>query len=1072
MGRRKKSEFSYYERSSSSQSRSIVLQGSQDGRRVVPELQTIVPTRSLLQPATPAPRLPRAPSSSRPDDREGYTFDEPWDQDDGLDEDQGGLLGIDDVGEIVQITAADVALGHARRYANSDYPLVTWIPYRGQYLDEVVRMEGRGPWAAVDKCPGCNAPESPTVRCRDCVGRGLVCAHCAVRAHAANPLHVLERWTGAFFERVPLAKLGPGLDVQLMHSPGSVCGHRQRAREDFTVLHTNGVHLVNLYFCGCGLSSGIERRQQLLRMGWWPATPVDPQSAATFQCMDTFHLLSLQGKVTGYDFYKSLELLTDASGLSKVPDRAASFMMMARQWRHITMMKRAGRGHDPLGIDGTSPGECAVACPACPLPGVNIPDDWEVAPKNRSWLYRLILAMDANFRLKNRLRSSRAKDPGLNTGMAYFVGDDEYNRHVEMFKEQNEISGCSRFAAVAAANLKSSKGLRVTGVGGIFCARHDFWRGNGLGDLQKGERYCNMDYIFLSSLVNVANKSLLVSYDIACQWSKNLLSRARCLPSFRLPAILDFVVPKFHLPAHKESCHAPYGLHYKEGAGQTDGESPERSWADMNGAAASTKEMGPGSRHDTLDDHCGHANWRKFVGLIPLLRRRLSVALTEAADQCDVYTDFTEALSTDHPVELQEWKDEIQQWEDDPTGMENPYHKPELEEPESTVAEVRLELAEKDGAAVMAATTPPPPAVSAFLLLGLKIETMQLKLRLDGQGERTAHQAALIQESRTAVLRLVRRLRADQDYHMPRLSSIMDSDESASGHETQRPEHIKLYLPSDFPTADRHEHCEPSMSAMEAKLRHAAMAQALNDLRYQLRFRTYMNKWKIKNIKGQRPNTRARSAQANIEGSVKRAAETYRLNYKAYKSLVGDGVWQDKFQELKNEDIRGLGRRLVEDIDNASEERSRDYVRSRNGGVASGESSYTLPWIWYSAGTGEGLELGDDLKLEWFKSRARAKRWTEEVIFLSEEMRRVVAYCGWKSMWWTARGEMRDVEALPELQEGIRAYAAKQASILDRFAVQASMQWEELREAGEVFVEAHDDDGTRLAPEAVPMEVD
>lgn len=123
-----------------------------------------------------------------------------------------------------------------------------------------------------------------------------------------------------------------------------------------------------------------------------------------------------------------------------------------------------------------------------------------------------------------------------------------------------------------------------------------------------------MDYVFLSSLVLTLACSLLVSYDIACQWSKNLSARARELP-FELPADIDFVVPKFHLPAHREQCHAPYSLHYKTGAGQTDGETPERNWADMNGAAASTKEMGPGARHDTLDDHCGNSNWRKLVRL-------------------------------------------------------------------------------------------------------------------------------------------------------------------------------------------------------------------------------------------------------------------------------------------------------------------------------------------------------------------------------------------------------------------------------------------------------------------------
>jgi hypothetical protein len=42
-------------------------------------------------------------------------------------------------------------------------------------------------------------------------------------------------------------------------------------------------------------------------------------------------------------------------------------------------LKRAGRGQDPLGVGGTSQGELAVECPACPQPGRNLPADWENA---------------------------------------------------------------------------------------------------------------------------------------------------------------------------------------------------------------------------------------------------------------------------------------------------------------------------------------------------------------------------------------------------------------------------------------------------------------------------------------------------------------------------------------------------------------------------------------------------------------------------------------------------------------------------------------------------------------------
>lgn len=50
------------------------------------------------------------------------------------------------------------------------------------------------------------------------------------------------------------------------------------------------------------------------------------------------------------------------------------------------MAKRAGRGHDSAGANATSPGECALLCPACPHPGKNLPDNWENAPRIKKYV--------------------------------------------------------------------------------------------------------------------------------------------------------------------------------------------------------------------------------------------------------------------------------------------------------------------------------------------------------------------------------------------------------------------------------------------------------------------------------------------------------------------------------------------------------------------------------------------------------------------------------------------------------------------------------------------------------------
>lgn len=128
-------------------------------------------------------------------------------------------------------------------------------------------------------------------------------------------------------------------------------------------------------------------------------------------------------------------------------------MLIIRQYRHIKIVKRFGLGYIPEGIEKAEPGSCAVKCAACPIPGSNLPADWEQSSSpyittsftislslNISrWLYRLSLSIDANFRLSNRLRSSYEKDPGLGTGLSYFVPQAGYNEYVLQHADQEEV---------------------------------------------------------------------------------------------------------------------------------------------------------------------------------------------------------------------------------------------------------------------------------------------------------------------------------------------------------------------------------------------------------------------------------------------------------------------------------------------------------------------------------------------------------------------------------------------------------------------------------------------------------
>jgi hypothetical protein len=47
--------------------------------------------------------------------------------------------------------------------------------------------------------------------------------------------------------------------------------------------------------------------------------------------------------------------------------------------------------------------------------------------------------MDANFRLKNKHRASSIADPGLHTGLAYFIPDKSYTEHILKNASQTDV---------------------------------------------------------------------------------------------------------------------------------------------------------------------------------------------------------------------------------------------------------------------------------------------------------------------------------------------------------------------------------------------------------------------------------------------------------------------------------------------------------------------------------------------------------------------------------------------------------------------------------------------------------
>ncbi|KAJ7839295.1 hypothetical protein B0H13DRAFT_2239609 [Mycena leptocephala] len=879
-----------------------------------------------------------------------------------------------------------------------------------------------------DICPRClREGAKPEYRCQECAGGLLLCSDCCLHRHVDLPLHVIYYWNGIYFQKSSLANLG--LRIQMGHVPGEACTNPRAADKHFVVLHENGIHEVNIDFCGC--ENNVDHYIQLLRMGWFPATPEKPKMCATFILLDRFLIETSQAKTTIQTFQPY-----------------QSFIRMCRQWRHLMMLKRAGRAHDPGGSAATKSGELAVTCPACPDPAVNLPSDWENAPPEKKFLYILFLALDACFRLKRGMVSSELKDAGLSTGWSYMVENGPYREYLLTVTDQKEMSTCSGLAALDYANTKFSRGYTTTGVGMGVCARHEFIQANGVGDLQKGERYANMDYIFGSILRHHHHKlPKTISYDIICQWWKNLLERMKELPPLvrchLILALLRFVIPKMHIHAHTLMCLLLYSLNLVPGSGQTNGEGIERPWSNIGGIASSTRVMGPGARHDTIDCHWGHWNWQKLVHLATTLRRRLDIARQELQLQKEGFELFSQQQADRVP----EWKKMVEEFEADGTKR-NPYQGAAVKG--LMESEVRLRFTTEEAEEAKRGV-PPHHQVSAslFVATALDLEDEQRRVRIQAELKRTGTTEQQIDMGvlRTKLNRGIQRPRKLQATYTPAALLALARHNSLP---EEQAENVPLFLPSVLTRPERESGCVTGVDVIEDLFRDAQCGTSLVQLRSQLHVKARLLNYKKLHARHQGANTRARTIVFRNESKIRLQSEKYQMAWKAKVALGGGDEGSVGWRKLRKEDICLMEdaeelTRKAEKQKKATARRMRKEAELRESGemppenededaerrARGGENMRQISWIWTEAGiSGTDLELEDALRIEWAKAYARMCRWDEEVQLLQEEFRRLPISFEHRAAAWMDRARAVELQTMPrELAQGMRAYAVRQAKM-------------------------------------------
>ncbi|KIY61186.1 hypothetical protein CYLTODRAFT_405693 [Cylindrobasidium torrendii FP15055 ss-10] len=916
--------------------------------------------------------------------------------------------------------------------------------------------------------PSASDPNHRLYRCNSC-GVSVDCLTCCLKRHEQSPLHILMEWTGTHWVRTSLRELGQV--VQLGHG-GFSCPFPAKDVTKMTVLHTNGVHRINVRWCQC--QQRKEKWRQCTSNAWYPSSWSYPETVSTFVCLKRFRLLNVLANTNIRDFVTTLERMTDPLGTSWVPARYSNFGIMFRQWAFMSRMRRSGLAFLAGGISTAPLGSAAVRCLACPRAGFNLPEGWRDVEDNLRYKYNLFLGLDANFRLENKMRPfAKHKDyTVLGDGLGVFgplEGADGYKQHLRKYVSEDDVSQCASFAALMQRDSRFSRGLRVTGVGGCSCTRHETVRPMGLADLLKGERYSTMDFVWWGALHNEAVLRVMGSYDIGCQWKIHLFDRLEGMPDFMRTRQedrpdIEISLPVWHGRGHRNGCEPAETLRNKPGAGMTDGEGVERVWSVTNQRAYATREMQPDTRHASLEDHFDRHNFQMNLRLSNILPRKLRTARLELARQTSNFKD----VSRDIPTALKAaWMTDMRTWDDEShlprleRSVSNPYESPWSDE-DLSEKDIRQELdtLEKDELEELSAGQNGVPkritTTRAFLKQMLELQQTQLRIHslLAAKGRSSWGCDKKVTEARKSVAARLPHIRRLQQQFMPLALSLMEEADTADAAQclrrgTQRvppkEENIKLWLPSEIPSQLRRSFKETLFIA-EAGLQRIACSDNLDAVRHYLFTKSHLLKHR-EDVSGQKAGTRSRTLLDDVKDRLRAAVLRYRTAQASLVSLT-DTKRARPYRKLEKDDITT---KFVLDHDGAAANRlanvvrgsTRKRVRGFTGNYrdedeedelddgpreASGHSRRQMSWIWTAKGAPDAASesfLHDAVRVEWCKAYARNQRWREEEVLVLEEMRRSIHSLESERAEWMARSA--DSKAF----SGRAAYAQRQMAARD-----------------------------------------
>ena len=193
-------------------------------------------------------------------------------------------------------------------------PNTDWLAeISNRYYPQLLSLHANVPLPSI--CSSCSSGTSKDTRlytCTDCFNNYAYCQKCMKNNHRYLPFHRIRTWDEQANCFVSARWMDLGMIWNLVHEDGSTC-NSQTTSKTLQVLHVNGVHSVQFYSCNCflnGIKAHTISPTQLLANRLFPSTSCSPTSAFSFEVLELFHNLNLNGFINIKQFCDSVLEMT------------------------------------------------------------------------------------------------------------------------------------------------------------------------------------------------------------------------------------------------------------------------------------------------------------------------------------------------------------------------------------------------------------------------------------------------------------------------------------------------------------------------------------------------------------------------------------------------------------------------------------------------------------------------------------------------------------------------------------------------------------------------------------------